>query len=163
MLSLDTHAVISLAVPLPGEKQRFEIVDKNCKKWVRATHGHSDARVQAEQMHTLIETPLPCLVHATQAHCVPLIIEEGLKSFARQHVHFIDSDSEEAVSNGFRSKCDRLVYVNMQLAMASGLNFYRTPDGMIVSSGKEGIISNFLISAVCHGRSRQVLWVQQGH
>jgi len=163
MLSLDVHAVMSLAVPLPGEKQRFEILDNNGKTWVRARHGHSDTRVQAEQMCTLIETPLPCLVHATQAHCVPLIIEEGLKSFGRQDIYFVDSDSEEALSNGFRSNCDRLVYVNMQLAMASGLDFYRTPDGMIMGSGLEGTISNFLVRTVRHRRSRHVLWVQEGH
>jgi len=79
----------------------------------------------------------------------------------RQHIHFVETDSEDAVSKGFGSDCDLFVHVNMQLAMASGLKFYRTPDGMIVSDGLDGTICSSFLSAIYHRHSRQLLWLQE--
>jgi len=132
--------ILELCRPLPGEKVRFELREEGVGCWIRATHGHSDRRVHDAAAHQQIFQPLGVLVHGTHANCVASILQAGLKSMGRKHVHFVDSDSDADILQGFRAGCDSLVYVDMADAMLCGLDFFRTPDGMIVSPGVNGVV-----------------------
>lgn len=130
------NMLLDIAQFRPGEKARFELRQgDHGRLWIRAMHGHSDPRIQEDLLMDPILEPLGKLLHATYAHCVPSILETGLKSIGRRHVHFVASDDPDSILMGFRKECDRLIYVDMAGALSAGVRFYRAPDGMVLSPG----------------------------
>lgn len=119
-------------------KQRFELRREGHQLWIRATHGHSDPRIAEQVLNAPLTQPLSVLVHGTYIDRVPAILKEGLKSMGRRHVHFVDEDREEVITRGFRKGVERLIYIDMAAAITAGLQFYRAPDGMVVTPGFNG-------------------------
>jgi len=138
-----------VCTPALGEKQRFELLQEGGTTWIRATHGHSDPRVTEAAAHRPLYMALATLVHGTHAANMDSILKEGLRSMGRRHIHFIDSDTPEAVAQGFREQCDRLLYVDMAAAIVCGMEFFRAPDGTVVSQGFNGVVPPKFILKVC--------------
>lgn len=162
--------LLDIAQLRPGEKARFELRQgDHGRLWIRAMHGHSDPRIHEDLLMDPILEPLGKLVHATYAHCVPSILETGLRSMGRRHVHFVASDDPDSILMGFRKECDRLIYVDMAGALSAGLHFYRAPDGMVLSPGspfaKGEVGPQFIVCVRARdeatGRVKDLLWPEQ--
>jgi 2'-phosphotransferase len=71
----------------------------------------------------------------------------GLSKMARQHVHFSKGmlDNKE-VKSGMRNSSDIYIYCDLEASMASGLVFYESSNGVILTAGnRNGVVpSRFL-------------------
>lgn len=132
---------------------------------IRANQGHSLA-VDSEdllELITLENAPALC-VHGTTHSAWPLILESGgLKRMTRTHVHFAsglpkgmsmlpddenevgkeDSDAGSSIQakdapviSGMRSTSSILVYIDVSSALSSGLEFFRSENGVLLCAGE---------------------------
>lgn len=117
-----------------NDKQRFDLRESEGRWQIRANQGHSSRVGQAlndEEMLTPLTEPTTC-VHGTYRRFMASIQREGLKAMSRKHVHFACS---ERAKSGFRPDCEVLIYLDMGRAMADGLTFYRSANGVILTEG----------------------------
>lgn len=129
---------------------------------IRANQGHSIKVAEDGLLDpiTLESDDLPkTVVHGTTTRAWPLIVRSGgLKTMTRTHVHFasglpegfknLENDTEdnkerhrEPVISGMRNTSSVLIYLDFEKALAAGLKFWRSKNGVILSNGDEaGII-----------------------
>lgn len=122
------------------EKQRFQLkTEESGEMFVRATQGHSIAAVKDDQLLELIEDPttVPTCLHGTYAANIESIKRTGLNKMRRNNIHLIACLPEEVdgVVSGMRKTADTIVTINMAGAMAAGIPFYRSSNGVILSPG----------------------------
>jgi 2'-phosphotransferase len=122
-------------------KGRFDLKLDNDKYYIRANQGHStkvgNILNDEEILEELIE-PLNICLHGTYKKNLDSINKIGLCKMNRKHIHFTDSLTSKS---GIRSNCDAIIYIDMKKAMDDGIKFYKSKNGVILSSGINGIIS----------------------
>lgn len=69
----------------------------------------------------------------------------------RVHIHFACGlPSDQNIISGIRRDCEVFIYINLEKALAAGLTFFISSNGVILSPGNEkGIIKPSFFSAVC--------------
>ncbi|KAE8349859.1 KptA family-domain-containing protein [Aspergillus coremiiformis] len=121
---------------------------------IRATQGHSIQSVDAasflEKLSLDEEDKLPdTVVHGTFHAVWPAILSSGgLRCMGRNQVHFatgpsVDSvlareakgDEGEKVISGMRRDAQVLIYIDLRRALAAGVPFWRSENGVILSEG----------------------------
>lgn len=137
------------------KKRRFAVFlntnSTNENYWVAAAQGHSGnvSRISVIENYLFERvTDIPYLWHGTTSKFVSSIVMNGLSRCSRFHIHMIGPNSEEelyeynrnAVS-GYRACSDVLIRVDVNEAMKSGIIFYKSLNGVYLSSGNAtGII-----------------------
>lgn len=60
----------------------------------------------------------------------------------RNHIHFAKGlPADGSVISGMRTNCQVYIYINLELALAEGIKFYRSANEVLLSPGNEkGII-----------------------
>ncbi|XP_068922319.1 tRNA 2'-phosphotransferase 1 isoform X3 [Petaurus breviceps papuanus] len=130
----DVHRVVET-----NEKQRFALrhgPPGSCGS-IRANQGHS------LQVSDLELTPLrspqdlpPVLVHGTYRHHWPSIQQEGLSRCGRTHIHLSPGlPGDPQVLSGMRQDCEVAVLIDGPLALAEGILFFRSANGVILTPG----------------------------
>jgi|SaaInlStandDraft_4_1057021.scaffolds.fasta_scaffold20347_2 2'-phosphotransferase len=127
------------------KKTRFSIIDdEKGHLLIRANQGHSKKvgkLLVSEKLLTKIEMPLPICIHGTNIRALDKIKVEGLKIMGRTHIHCA-SDTPDKVKSGYRPDCGVLIFINMEMAIASGIQFFISDNGVILTPGNEdGILS----------------------
>jgi 2'-phosphotransferase len=126
------------------DKQRFDLRERDSKFYIRCNQGHSGLNAEMIDINkscTLIKTPLEKCIHGTYMDAWNIIKIKGLSKMNRSHIHFaLGEPNDKKVISGCRSSCTKLIYINMQLAMADGIKFYLSQNGVILSDGINGII-----------------------
>jgi 2'-phosphotransferase len=128
---------------------------------IRATQGHSIKAVDAasflEPLSLSNESKLPdTVVHGTFHSTWPLILQSGgLRCMGRNHIHFATGPSlesvlavhgkdvaqencksdESRVISGMRRDAQVLIYIDVRKALAAGIPFWRSENGVILSEG----------------------------
>jgi 2'-phosphotransferase len=153
-------------------KGRYSISEDGV--FIRCNQGHSIKDIQAELFMTKIDDPSKVVflnkennkyecIHGTtfqRLNNIKLVKDidkekeekegderTGLSICSRQHVHFAKGlPGDENIKSGMRENCNILFYCDMEAAIASGLIFYESENGVILSEGnKNGIVpSRFL-------------------
>jgi 2'-phosphotransferase len=120
------------------DKQRFALVDDETgERYIRANQGHTltgldDAALLAELREP---SDAPTCIHGTYRRCIEPIITSGLSRMSRNHVHCAALLPEEGAVSGMRSTCQIAVYVDVAKAMALGLKWYRSANGVLLTPG----------------------------
>jgi len=133
-----TEADIKRLVAI-NEKQRF-VIDGDR---IRASQGHSGGKVATELLLKRILEPRPYCAHGTDRKSADIIKLSGLNRMGRDHIHMAASPHAKS---GFRASSRVLVHVNMAEAMADGIEFYESDNGVILSSGIDGRIDHKYLS-----------------
>jgi 2'-phosphotransferase len=128
---------------------------------IRATQGHSiktiDAASFLEPLSLSDELKIPdTVVHGTFHSTWPLILQSGgLRCMGRNHIHFATGPSLESVLaihnqdaaqgkskpdnsrviSGMRHDAQVLIYIDVRKALAAGVPFWRSENGVILSEG----------------------------
>ncbi|KAF5915774.1 hypothetical protein HPG69_013724 [Diceros bicornis minor] len=120
-------------------KQRFalRLGDRSTGPLIRANQGHS---LQVPELElTPLDTPqaLPLrLVHGTFWQHWPSILLKGLSCRGRTHIHLAPGlPGDPGVISGIRPNCDVAVFINGPLALADGIPFFRSTNGVILTPG----------------------------
>lgn len=136
-------------------KQRFELkTTAEGEKFVRATQGHSISAVEDLELLEQIKdaSSVPVCLHGTYAERIPSILRNGLSRMARNHIHLIacQPGEEGGVVSGMRGSADTIVTIDVAGAMAAGVLFFRSSNGVILSPGMgdSGIIPAHFIGEV---------------
>lgn len=138
-----------------AKKQRFALRHGPQGVEIRANQGHSDTAVHGAALASAAgrdDLP-PTLVHGTYLRCLDQIMAEGLRPMGRNHIHlFIES---EGVG---RRDAEVLVHVNVAQAVAAGIEFLRSENGVVLSTGGPmGTIQPSLFRQVTRARDGAVI------
>lgn len=133
-------------------KQRYALSNENGKLFIKANQGHSSnigEQIDQTLAFETITTPFAKCIHGTDRKSWKLIEKTGLKSMARQHIHFTRSEpSDSTVISGARSSSTVLIYIDMAQAMADGIVFYLSSNGVILTEGVDGTLDPKYIANV---------------
>lgn len=106
-----------------NNKQRYEYNDDKTK--IRARQGHS-VKVDVDLSET---TPPDMLYHGTSDEVIDSILEEGIKSVGRLHVH-LTLDIKTAINVGKRHGKPVVFKINAKRMKDDGLIFYLSRNGV---------------------------------
>ncbi|XP_072495053.1 tRNA 2'-phosphotransferase 1 isoform X2 [Notamacropus eugenii] len=154
----DVHRVVET-----NEKQRFAWHPGPPGSWgfIRANQGHSLQVTDLEL--TPLRTPQdlpPILVHGTYRRHWPSIRQEGLSRRGRTHIHLSPGlPGEPHVLSGMRQDCEVAVFINGPLALAEGILFFRSANGVILTPGdaKGFLLPKYFKEALQLGSPRRPL------
>jgi len=120
---------------------------------------------QVSQLETTVlksidDVPTKCVVHGTYREVWPLIKQGGLNKMNRNHIHFaIGTPEEEAVISGMhptifilsscplmnwvgmRKTAELLIYIDINGAIADGVQFELSSNKVVLSAGLNGVIA----------------------
>jgi 2'-phosphotransferase len=121
-------------------KQRFGIKQVNTEYFIRANQGHSQKigkQIDSNKLLVKITKPVSGVFHGTYKKHMESIKATGLNRMDRQHIHMAKSLN---ATSGKRHDNNLIVYVNMELAMADGIEFFESANGVILTEGINGIL-----------------------
>ncbi len=116
------------------------------------SQGHSITGINCEELLTPIPpdelSNLDTIVHGTNKNAWENYIQkEGLNKMKRNHIHFAhglppsstkDGESDnDGVISGMRSNSQIYIFVNGKACADDGIKFYRSSNGVILTSGLE--------------------------
>lgn len=107
-----------------NDKKRFQLSNDHSK--IRAVQGHSTQQVQREY---IAMTPPDILYHGTATRFVDTILEQGLISGQRHHVH-LSADLVTATKVGQRHGKVVIFRINTQQMQQDGFKFYQAENGV---------------------------------
>lgn len=139
------------AVVRDNDKSRFSLIEEDGVRYIRANQGHSLKCVDEEKLLTAIESAdeIPVVVHGTNTKAWPLIQKTGLNKMARTHIHCASGLlGEEGVVSGMRRSCRYAIYIDAAKAMADGIRFFKSDNGVILTSGIGGVLDPKYFSKV---------------
>jgi 2'-phosphotransferase len=133
-----------------SNKSRFTLKEVDGQFYIRANQGHSKEigdQLNDSKVLTKIAEPIDGIFHGTYIEHLESIEEKGLSRMARKHIHL--AKSKDAKS-GKRQDCTVIIYVDMKSAMADGIKFYESENGVILTEGINGILSTKYFSKIEH-------------
>jgi 2'-phosphotransferase len=151
-----------------NDKQRFSLLEEDGGVlWIRANQGHSVTGLNEEELLTPIKDPSEAgsCAHGTYLKCWPSIAREGLKKMGRTHIHCAQGLVGEGVISGMRASSEVIIYVNVAAAMADGIRFFLSDNGVVLTSGMDGVLPPCYFARVINmkaaspgGSEPEILW-----
>jgi len=122
-------------------KQRFALQVIEGVYYIRANQGHSIEVEDLDLKKVESASELPKLLHGTFYRHLDNIRKEGLKKMERNHIHFTTAEfgSSEVIS-GVRRSVEVLIYVDVEKAIQDGIEFVRSENNVILSTGIDGVL-----------------------
>ena len=121
-----------------NSKQRFAVSThgETGKLQIRANQGHSIKNVTVEMTPIVAAEQAPLVIHGTNRRLYSSIMKNGLKPMSRQHIHFATGYPDDGkVISGMRTTSDMFIHIDVDKALAAGIPFYRSANGVILSPG----------------------------
>lgn len=116
-----------------NEKQRFAFNSDHTQ--LRATQGHSIKLKNPILKEITNPADYPIVLHGTYRSVWPKIKESGqLISMNRTHIHLAQGLPGK-VKSGARHNVDVLIYIDLEKALAAGLKFYESDNGVVLCPG----------------------------
>ena len=153
-----------------NDKQRLALLTEGQRLFIRANQGHTISGIQEE---ALLGTPLDLAaakalsggnglaVHGTYHKSWTAIRDSGgLSRMTRNHIHLARGlPGDSGVISGMRKSCEVVIWVDVGRAVASGLTFYTSENGVILTPGDaSGVLSSqFFHSAIDRASGRHLL------
>lgn len=126
-----------------SDKQRFHLYEDEKTWFIKANQGHSQEvgnLIDDEKLLKPLAEALPVCVHGTTRKAWKVIQREGLKPMKRKHIHFASQIDPELVVSGMRKSSSVHILVDMKRAIADGIPFFLSQNGVILSPGINGCI-----------------------
>ncbi|KAM6953082.1 tRNA 2'-phosphotransferase 1 [Lycodopsis pacificus] len=123
-----------------NEKQRFKLCPhpEDGRLQIRASQGHSLQVTDLELKPVLAGSPdCPAeAVHGSYLRNWSSIQQQGLSRMRRTHIHLAPGlPGEEGVISGMRKDCDLAVYIDVSKALADGIEFFWSDNGVLLTAG----------------------------
>eukprot|EP00924_Labyrinthula_sp_SR-Ha-C_P010047 snap_masked-scaffold_40-processed-gene-0.21-mRNA-1 protein AED:0.01 eAED:0.01 QI:0/-1/0/1/-1/1/1/0/222 len=112
--------------------------------YIRANQGHSIKSINPELLLTPIisANQITACIHGTYEDKWNLIKKTGLSRMNRNNIHFSEHLPGNSVrqTTGIRKSATVYIYINLQKAFEDGILFYKSANGVILSSGIDGYL-----------------------
>nr|XP_040031353.1 tRNA 2'-phosphotransferase 1 isoform X1 [Gasterosteus aculeatus aculeatus] len=123
-----------------NDKKRFKLSahPEDGRLLIRASQGHSLPVMDLELKPVLAGSPdCPAeAVHGSYLRNWSSIQQEGLSRMKRTHIHLaLGLPGEEGVISGMRKDCDLAVYIDVFKALADGVEFFWSDNGVLLTAG----------------------------
>lgn len=125
-----------------SDKKRFRLDKVNGKWMIGANQGHSTAignEINTSKLMKKIVEPLELCIHGTYRKYIDSIQQTGLKCMSRTHIHMA-TDYPENVMSGARHSANVFIIIDMKKAMADGIEFLMSANGVILTQGIDGVL-----------------------
>ncbi|KAF8739153.1 RNA 2'-phosphotransferase, Tpt1 / KptA family, partial [Rhizoctonia solani] len=107
--------------------------------WIRANQGHTLKVDELEMKPITDPSEVPCAVHGTNLKAWESIRfeeKQGLSRMRRNHIHLASGrPGASGVISGMRNSSQILIFVNVAAAMAAGVLFSLSANGVILTAG----------------------------
>ena len=124
-----------------NDKKRFELEEHDDGWYIRAVQGHSMPGINPDLVLINDPSEIPIVVHGTYYKAYELIKNTGLNRMGRTHIHFAHgTPADESVISGMRKTSQVMIFIDVPKAMANGIKFYKSSNGVILSDGINGVI-----------------------
>ncbi|KAM4554727.1 tRNA 2'-phosphotransferase 1 isoform 1-T1 [Odontesthes bonariensis] len=150
-----------------NDKQRFRLCShpEDGRLQIRANQGHSVQVMDLELKPVLAGAPdCPAeAVHGSYLHNWSSIQQQGLSRMKRTHIHLASGlPGEDGVISGMRKNCDLAVFIDVPKALADGIEFFWSENGVLLTAGDaEGkILPKYFIRAIRLRPTRSMLPLQ---
>eukprot|EP01053_Blabericola_migrator_P010170 Blabericola_migrator_1__10169@NODE_567_length_7556_cov_134_355722_g56_i1_p3_GENE_NODE_567_length_7556_cov_134_355722_g56_i1NODE_567_length_7556_cov_134_355722_g56_i1_p3_ORF_typecomplete_len364_score41_92PTS_2RNA/PF01885_16/1_1e60KAR9/PF08580_10/0_12_NODE_567_length_7556_cov_134_355722_g56_i124003491 len=113
------------------------------KLFIRALQGHSISIIDKSSLYQKIMSPqeIPTCVHGSYWEVWDNILRDGLMRMSRLHIHFAKGlPGDPSVVSGIRQNAQLAIYIDVPKAMADGIEFWTSHNGVILSEGINGVI-----------------------
>ncbi|KAK7466296.1 tRNA 2'-phosphotransferase, variant 2 [Stygiomarasmius scandens] len=121
-------------------KKRYELKqEEEGVWWIKANQGHSlkTVKLDLKPILSIDDIPSKIAVHGTTKQAWELISTQGLSKMTRNHIHLAQGVAGDNVISGMRQSSTILIYIDIPLALSSGIKFYLSENGVILSEGDE--------------------------
>ncbi|CDO55552.1 hypothetical protein DV495_000760 [Geotrichum candidum] len=108
--------------------------------FIRANQGHSLTTVEVELTPLLKTEDFPeNVIHGTSRSAWEKIqASNALSKMNRNHIHMAPGKlGDEGVISGMRASSDVYIYIDYEKALADGIKFFKSTNGVILSPGNE--------------------------
>ncbi|XP_018570411.1 tRNA 2'-phosphotransferase 1 [Anoplophora glabripennis] len=142
-----------------NDKQRFRLRCNDGIWEICANQGHSLKAVEDPDLVPILEANGTEAIHGTYNKNWHAIKKQGLKCMGRNHIHFATGlPDDRAVVSGMRKTAEVFIYINLPLALSDGIKFFKSTNGVILSSGNDkGIIDPKYFLKVCDSNGKFLL------
>lgn len=127
-----------------SDKKRFRLDKVNGVWMIGANQGHSKEigkKINFDKLMEKITEPIELCVHGTYSKFINSIKQTGLNKMERTHIHMATGfPDDQTVISGARSSANVFILIDMEKALADGIVFYRSANGVILTSGVNGIL-----------------------
>ncbi|XP_047209560.1 tRNA 2'-phosphotransferase 1 isoform X2 [Girardinichthys multiradiatus] len=123
-----------------NDKQRFKLRShpEDGRLQIRANQGHSVQVIDLELKPVLAGSP-DCpteAIHGSYLRSWPAIQQQGLSRMKRTHIHLACGlPGEDGVISGMRKNCDLAVFIDVPRALADGIEFFWSENGVLLTAG----------------------------
>jgi len=127
-----------------SDKKRFRLDEVNGVWMIGANQGHSKEigeKINTDKLMEKITEPVELCVHGTYSKFINSIKQSGLNKMERTHIHMATGfPNDSQVISGARGSSEVFIIIDMKKALADGIEFYRSANGVILTSGVNGIL-----------------------
>ncbi|CAE6482745.1 unnamed protein product [Rhizoctonia solani] len=118
--------------------------------WIRANQGHTLKVDDLETKPIADPSEVICAVHGTTLKAWESIREQGLSRMRRNHIHLATGrPGASGVTSGMRNSSQILIFIDIAAAMAAGILFHLSANGVILTAGdSNGFLSPVYFSSV---------------
>ncbi|KAH7878867.1 KptA family-domain-containing protein [Lentinula edodes] len=144
---LENPKIKSQALDLTGlqqivnadSKQRYSLVCEDDIWWIKANQGHSIKAVKLDlkPIFTVEDIPSRTAVHGTTKIAWQSISSQGLSKMTRNHIHLAQGVTGNNVISGMRKSCDILIFIDVPKALAAGITFFLSDNGVVLTEGND--------------------------
>ncbi|XP_053179248.1 tRNA 2'-phosphotransferase 1 [Scomber japonicus] len=123
-----------------NNKQRFKLRfhPDDGRLQIRANQGHSVQVMDLELKPVLAGAP-DCpteAVHGSYIRNWSSIQQQGLSRMKRTHIHLAPGlPGEDGIISGMRGDCDLAVFIDVPKALADGIEFFWSENGVLLTAG----------------------------
>ncbi|XP_034398756.1 tRNA 2'-phosphotransferase 1 isoform X1 [Cyclopterus lumpus] len=150
-----------------NDKQRFKLCPhpEDGRLQIRASQGHS-LQVMDLELKPVLTGSADCpaeAVHGSYLRNWSSIQQQGLSRMRRTHIHLAPGlPGEEGVISGMRKDCDLAVYIDVFKALADGIEFFWSDNGVLLTEGDaEGkLLPKYFSRALTLRPTRSILPLQ---
>ncbi|XP_008302590.1 tRNA 2'-phosphotransferase 1 [Stegastes partitus] len=123
-----------------NDKQRFKLRShpEDGRLQIRANQGHSVQVMNLDLKPVLAGSPdCPAeAVHGSYLRNWSAIQQQGLSRMKRTHIHLASGlPGEDGVISGMRKDCDLAVFIDVPRALADGIKFFWSDNGVLLTAG----------------------------
>ncbi|XP_051276980.1 tRNA 2'-phosphotransferase 1 isoform X2 [Dicentrarchus labrax] len=123
-----------------NDKQRFKLCThlEDGRLQIRASQGHS-VQVTDLGLKPVLSGSPDCpaeAIHGSYLRNWSSIQQQGLNRMKRTHIHLAPGLlGEDGVISGMRKDCDLAVYIDVPKALADGIEFFWSENGVLLTAG----------------------------
>ncbi|XP_060935256.1 tRNA 2'-phosphotransferase 1 isoform X1 [Limanda limanda] len=127
-------------VVVTDDKQRFKLRShpEDGRMEIRANQGHS-VQVRDLELKPVLpgSSDYPAeAVHGSYLSKWSSIQQQGLSRMTRTHIHLAPGlPGEDGVISGMRTNCDLAVFIDVPKALADGIEFFWSENGVLLTAG----------------------------